>query len=108
MTTKSVFFFPTLAPCAQITRPANHLEMGCRGESRLFLFSKNPPCTENPIYLFPEKELRGLSPNSYIHISVSDLFIPRTGPHIWLQQNRQTDPGNIQISHIYTSLKIGR
>jgi hypothetical protein len=45
-------------------------------------------CTENPTYIFPEKELR--SPNSYIHESVSDLYIPRIGPHIWLQQNRQT------------------
>ncbi len=52
-------------------------------------------CTENPIDVFPEKELRGLSPNSYIHVSVSDLNIPRIGPHIWRQQNRQTDPGNI-------------
>ncbi len=45
-------------------------------------------CTENLIYLFPEKELCGFSPNSYIHVTVSD------GSHIWLQQNRQTDPGN--------------
>jgi hypothetical protein len=29
-------------------------------------------CTNNPIYVLPEKELRGLSPNSYIHVSVSD------------------------------------
>jgi hypothetical protein len=27
-------------------------------------------------------ELRGLSPNSHIHVSVSDLYIPRIGPHI--------------------------
>jgi hypothetical protein len=39
-------------------------------------------CSENPIYVFPEKELRGLSPKSYIHVSVSDLYIPRIGPHI--------------------------
>jgi hypothetical protein len=51
--------------------------------------------TENPIYVFPEKELRGLSPITNIHVSVSDLYIPRIGPHIWLQKNRQTDPGNI-------------
>jgi hypothetical protein len=25
-----------------------------------------PHCNKNPIYVFPEKELRGLSPNSYI------------------------------------------
>jgi hypothetical protein len=37
--------------------------------------------------------MRGLSPNFYIHVSVNDLYIPRIGPHISLQQNRQTDPG---------------
>jgi hypothetical protein len=25
---------------------------------------------------------------------VSDLYIPRIAPHIFLQQNRQTDPGD--------------
>jgi hypothetical protein len=40
-------------------------------------------------------ELRGLSPNFHIHVPVSGLFIPRIGPHISLQQNRQTAPGNI-------------
>ncbi len=30
-------------------------------------------CTGNPIYVFPEKKLRGLVPNSYIHISGSEL-----------------------------------
>jgi hypothetical protein len=30
-------------------------------------------CTENPIYVCSEKELRGLNPNSYIHVSVSDF-----------------------------------
>jgi hypothetical protein len=43
----------------------------------------------------PEKELRGLSPNFNIHVSVSDLYIPRIGPHIFLQQNRQADPEKI-------------
>ncbi len=27
-------------------------------------------------------ELRGLSPNFHIHVSVTDLYIPRIGPHI--------------------------
>jgi hypothetical protein len=36
-------------------------------------------CKGNPICVFPEKELRGLSPNFHIHVSVSDLYIPRTG-----------------------------
>jgi hypothetical protein len=48
-----------------------------------------------PFYVFLFWELRGLSPNFHIHVSVSDLYIPRIGPHISLQQNRQTDPGNI-------------
>jgi hypothetical protein len=40
-------------------------------------------CCENPIYLFPEKELCGLSPNFHIHMSKSDLHIPRICPHIF-------------------------
>jgi hypothetical protein len=48
-------------------------------------------CNENPIYVFPEKEMRGLSSNFYIYVSVSDLYIPRIRPHIFLQQNRQTE-----------------
>jgi hypothetical protein len=36
-------------------------------------------CNENPSYVFPEKELRGLSPSFH-----RDLYIrsPRIGPHI--------------------------
>jgi hypothetical protein len=34
-------------------------------------------CTENPIYVFLKMKLRGLTPNSYIHTSVSDLCFPR-------------------------------
>jgi hypothetical protein len=52
-------------------------------------------CKENPIYVLPEKKLRGLSPNLHIHVSVSDLYIAMIGPHIFLQQNRQADRGNI-------------
>jgi hypothetical protein len=36
----------------------------------------------------PFWELRVLSPNFPIHVSVSDLYIPRIGAHIFLQQNR--------------------
>jgi hypothetical protein len=32
-----------------------------------FFFNK-PHCNENPIYVFPEKELRGLSPNFNIRV----------------------------------------
>ena len=44
---------------------------------------------------FPETKLRGLVPNSYIHVSVSNLYIPVIDLNIWLQPNRQIDPGNI-------------
>ncbi len=39
-------------------------------------------CNENPIYVFLFLELRDLSPNFHIHVSVSDLYIPWIGPHI--------------------------
>ncbi len=39
-------------------------------------------CKENSIYVFLFWELRGLSPNFHIHVSVCDLYIPRIGPHI--------------------------
>jgi hypothetical protein len=32
--------------------------------------------TENSKQIFPEKELRGHSPNFHIHVPVSDLYIP--------------------------------
>jgi hypothetical protein len=51
------------------------------------------------IYVYSQKGNCALVPNSYIHVSVSDLFIPTIGPPILLQQNRQhnrqTDRGNI-------------
>jgi len=60
-------------------------------------------CNENPIYVFPEKELRGLSP---IHVSLSDLYIPRISPHIFLQQ---TNRGNMYINraHRHMNVEIG-
>ncbi len=50
---------------------------------------------EISIYVFPEKELPSLSPNFHIHVSVSDLCLPTIGPPSFLQQNRQTDRGNM-------------
>ncbi len=61
---------------------------------RLVKLDPDQHYTENPIYVFPERKLCGLVPNSYIHVSVSDLYIPRIGLPIWLQQKRQTNPGN--------------
>jgi hypothetical protein len=59
-----------------------------------------------PIYVFPEMKLlfpnkncSVLSPSSYTHISVRDLYIFRINLPILLQENKWTDPGNIQIAH---------
>jgi hypothetical protein len=35
--------------------------------------------TESPIFVFPEMKLCCLVPNSYIHVSVRDLYITRVG-----------------------------
>jgi len=39
-------------------------------------------CNGDSVYIFLFWELRGLSPNFHMHGSVSDLYIPRIGPHI--------------------------
>jgi hypothetical protein len=41
-------------------------------------------CKRDQIYVFPEMKLRGLVPNSYIHVSVSDSYVPTIGTHILL------------------------
>jgi hypothetical protein len=51
-------------------------------------------CKEISIYVFLEKELRGLSLSLHSHVSASDLYISTIGPPIFLQR---TDRGNIQI-----------
>jgi hypothetical protein len=38
-------------------------------------------CYENPIYKFPEKELRGLSPNFHIHVSVGFIYSQDRSTH---------------------------
>jgi hypothetical protein len=40
-------------------------------------------------------KLRVLVPNSYIYVSVRDLYISTIGPPILLLQNRWTDHGNV-------------
>jgi hypothetical protein len=41
----------------------------------------------------------------HTHVSVSNLYIPKIGPHISLQLNRQINPRNIEISHRYMSVQ---
>jgi hypothetical protein len=45
--------------------------------------------------LFPKQNFNVLSPSSYTHISVRDLYISRIGLPILLQGNMWTDPGSI-------------
>jgi hypothetical protein len=51
-------------------------------------------------------ELRGLSPNFHIHVSVSDLYIPRIGPHISCKQYRQIN-GMYKSLHRHMNVEIG-
>jgi hypothetical protein len=51
--------------------------------------------TENSKQIFPKMKLGGLIPNSYIHISVGYLCIPRSSLPLLLQENRWTNRGNI-------------
>jgi hypothetical protein len=47
-------------------------------------------------------KLRCLVPNSYIHISMSDLYILRIGLHGWSQRNWQTNPRNRSQMNVET------
>ncbi len=51
--------------------------------------------TGNSKQIFPGKELRGYSPSSYFHVSVSDLYIPLIGLPILLPENWWAERGNI-------------
>ncbi len=53
----------------------------CREENAT-MDDRQVHCNGNSIYIFLFWELRGLSPNLHIYVSVSDLYIPRIGPHI--------------------------
>ncbi len=49
----------------------------------------------------------GLSPNFYMHVYVSDLFILTIGLPILLQGKKWTDPGNIKIDPRRMNVEIG-
>jgi hypothetical protein len=57
--------------------------------------------------MFPEKKLRGHSPNFHIHVSVSDLYTPTIDLPILPQENMWTDPVNISIAHRDMNVEIG-
>jgi hypothetical protein len=68
-----------------------------------------------PIYVFSEMKLGGVvisktefcPPNLHIHVSMSHLYIPRTGLPILQQPSRQTNPGNMYIAHRYMNVGTG-
>ncbi len=68
-----------------------YCQVGSQLERRRWMFIaplSKVHCKEIWIYVFPEKELRGLNPHFHIHVSVSDLYISMVGLPILLQQNR--------------------
>ncbi len=69
-----------------------------------FMYSQKRNCAAS---LFPKQNYNVLSPDSYIHISVRDLYISRIGLSILLQPNMWTDPGNIKIAHRHMNVEIG-
>jgi hypothetical protein len=50
--------------------------------------------TEKTKQIFPGKQLHSYRPNSYIHVSVSDLCIPLIGLPILLQESWWAECGN--------------
>jgi hypothetical protein len=78
----------------QLTHPFSHPSLSYLKFSILYCLHLHT-LQGNPIYVFLFWELCGLSPNFHIHVSVSNSYILRIGPHISLQQNKQIDPGNI-------------
>jgi hypothetical protein len=79
---------------------------GGGGLNRKLSSKPYPVCTAKTQYgkfgaNIPRTELRRLSPNSSIHVSVSDLCIPMIGLSILLQENLWTDPGNMNRSQTH-------
>jgi hypothetical protein len=95
-TAEKLIFRPGLsAEKSPFQPPYFLLEIGFRPVVTLALAVNRFTVYQHLIYVFPEMTLRVLVPNSFIHVSVSNLYIPRSGLPIWQQQNRQADPGNI-------------
>ncbi len=53
---------------------------------RAALYTLKRTNTEKWKHIFPEKELRDHSPNFHIHVSVSDLYIPKIALPILMQE----------------------
>ncbi len=55
-------------------------------------------CKQDPICVFPEMKLLGLVPNFHIHVSVSDLHIPKDSPP---KEERSSEYINRSQIHIH-------
>ncbi len=64
-------------------------------ETAHFMSTQQRYNVDNSKQIFLGKKLRGYSVNSYIRVSVSDLYIPLIGLPILLQENRWAEHGNI-------------
>jgi hypothetical protein len=72
--------------------PAKYKKRATQAGSPLSRGTNISTCTAKTQYqnlkqILPENELRILSPNFYIHVSVSDFYIPTNGLLILLQEN---------------------
>jgi hypothetical protein len=63
--------------------------------------------TENSKKIFPEMKLRGLSANSYIHVSASDLYSHDRSAYSAAGKCKWTDRGNIKIDHRNMNMETG-
>ncbi len=65
-------------------------------------------CTATKI-IFLFRELRGLSPNFHIHVSVSDLYIPRIGTRISCSRTGRSIAGIYKAltGHRHMNVEIG-
>jgi hypothetical protein len=58
---------------------ARGLAWDVSGAHSVLILTEQVHCSENHIYVFPEKELRGLCPNFHLHVCVINLYIPMIG-----------------------------
>ncbi len=63
-------------------------------------------CPENSKQMIPEMKLRGLVPNFYIFVDVSDFYYHDRSANA-IQKNSRTQGGNIYIAHRYMNVEIG-
>jgi hypothetical protein len=59
-------------------------EWTCKQDGFIYMYTYILHCKdkENSKQIFPEMKPSGLAPNSYFHVSVSDLYIRTIGPPI--------------------------